>query len=186
MKGTEVNLMFDGTDRLMTNEFRSQKGETKMDNLKGIYENLRSEIEKTEPQVMDLEKKVNEYKALLEESENELKKLNDVLFALKNAFDSMELIDGINGTVEIKQAEEVKPAEKKEETAVPYRKVKQIDWKTKDRKVIVIKNGEIVGKFSTQSRAAKFLGWTQSGVSAFMRQDEGTQLRKKGLVIKWE
>ena len=46
-------------------------------------------------------------------------------------------------------------------------------------------NGNIMNSFTSQHSAARHIGWSQSGLSHFMKQNKDTQIRKKGFYFVW-
>lgn len=157
--------------------------------LLSIYEGLRSNIEELEPKKKELEKQVDEYRRIVEENQKKLdeaaaklKDIQDREFALKNAMDSLELID-------LGNSETVKPAENKllDGLKIVKQPVKQPVWTRKNAKLVQFNRyDQQIGNYSTQAAAARALGWDQSSISRFLKFDKEAQLRKKNFYFAWE
>ena len=46
-------------------------------------------------------------------------------------------------------------------------------------------NGEVMNNWTSQRMAAKALGWSQSGLSHFMKYSKEKQIRERGYYIEW-
>lgn len=151
--------------------------------LKTNLKNLTPEREKLETIVEDYHTMIESYKKKLETAEMQLKEIKDKEFALKSAMENLELID-VKGANTPETKEEVKTEEK---NAEPVKKVRQLQWKHKNARLIQIdRNGKEIGNYPSQAAASRKIGWDQSSLSRFMRFGKEEQIRKKNFYFMWE
>ena len=159
--------------------------------LSSIYEGLRKNLEEMKPEKDELEKLVGNYRKIVEENqmkldeaEAKLKDICDKEFAIRNAMDSLELIDIKDSDQHTEEKTDHKALEGMKIVRQP---IKQPVW-TREKAKLVRYNryDQEIDNFSTQAAAARALNWDQSSISRFLKFDKEAQLRKKNFYFMWQ
>lgn len=153
-----------------------------------IYNGMKENLAKMEPRITELQGIIAEHRAEIEKHQKqieaaqaELKKIQDIVEPLNFSKEALELT-GIQEMEEEKNETEVKKEVDKKQT----KKEEFSTWTRKNPKLVRCdRNGQELGRYSTQKAAARDLGWDQSSLSRFLKFDKSQQLAKKNFYFSW-
>ena len=163
--------------------------------IREIYSGIEGQLMEIEPLLKKQEAKVSECEAMLEKAmaameaaENELKTTKSRYEALTRA---KEALGDMADIPPKKLKEEVEEEEKIDDflstMKIVKKPIKQPVWKHKDAVLVRFdRHGKEIDRYRNQSAAARNMGWSQSGLSHFMKFDKEGQIRRKGFYFQWE
>ena len=156
-----------------------------------IYASLQAKLNEIEPKYLEAEKDYEFHMAEAEKASNRMDEVKSSVDALRKAIAALGegdfscLVDEkpkkpipIVTTVGVP----VIPTENATVSKAP----REHAGKWKNLEVWQYKpNGEVMNSWTSQRAAARSLGWSQSGLSYFMKYSKEKQIRERGYYIEW-
>lgn len=155
-----------------------------------IYEGLSKRLQQMEPAYLQEKTKFDFHMEEAAKAEANMNQLKVNVDALKDALAALERGDFTplkEVTSEEINVESVIIAEETKDVVEEKKQVKQLTWTKKNPYLGQYdRYGNKMNHWRNQTAAARDLGWSQSGISHFMKFDKEQQIRKKNFYFAWE
>lgn len=156
-----------------------------------IYASLQSKLNEIEPKYLEAEKDYEFHMAEAEKASKRMDEVKSSVDALRKAIEAL----GEGNFSAIFEPKPKKPIPIVRTVGVPVAPVENATaskapreraGKWRNLEVWQYKpNGDVINSWTSQRMAAKALGWSQSGLSHFMKYSKEKQIRERGYYIEW-